>query len=1224
MTAQAVPGGGLFPDRFRVIERIGEGSMGVVYRLHDEKTQHSVAAKTLRPGDPEALYRIKHEFRTLVELRHPNLVRLLELYVDDTRAFFTMELVNGTSFVDHVRGGDRLHPWTEANSEHLRDLMAQLVSALNFLHAAGKIHRDVKPGNVLVERGGRVVVLDFGLVSDLLSFESIESRVGVIAGTLPYMAPEQLAGHEVGPAADWYSVGVVLYETLCGTLPFPGQDLLALLARDHAPPPSPRSKVPDVPADLDALAVDLLAPRAGDRPGGQQILARLGTGRSALGPRLQSEEPRRSVFVGRRAELAALAEALANSRQGSFIARLNGASGIGKTMLVEHFLGSLAAGDATVFRSRCHPHENVPFKAVDGLVDGLVRSLSRRAPAEVEALVPRGVAAFVRMFPVATRLAEFVAAAQMTPLAAEPHEQRRQAFGALRELLGRLAVRRPLVLWIDDVQWSDPDSAALLREVYSGADSPATLLILSSRSDPESVAGSVASPIDEAVAELRQQSRTISLAPLGDAEVGALADAELGPSVATGPIRQAVVRDAGGNPFLALELARFLRHRPSSELGGRDHGKLLHDLIGARVETLRLTARTLLEHLAVAGHPLSEAVLRDATGGTLDFVDDLGEQRLTRLVPYQGEVALWAYHDAVAEAVLARVPSERRQEIHAQIATALQRLPGRQDENLVEHLALAGDVRAAANAAYELGEGAFTVAAFNRAASLYTRAITLGADRSPRWVLLERLAESLVNAGRSAEAAPRFLEAAEALETEGEQDCRSAGLRRRAASEFLRSGLQEQGLNVLRDACRRSALAFPESNMRALWWIMSNRVAGAVSRRLRRPPVATGGQPASVDAERLELAWAAGQGLSFVDLTRAAAFQARHAALARRSGHPGHLARSLSTGALFGAWERGDRAIPRSMALLVEAERLAARSGTPIVIAHVLLMRSTVCFVRGQWREALRLAHEGERLCREQCHEATWELVSFQQNILAALVHMGEVGRARILTEAAIHEAAERGNHFADAVLPVGVPNLAWLGADDPEQAERRVHDAIGPPFEEANYWYLYQGEYSRVHIDLYRGDGLAALQRVSRLWKELRRSWFARLPVFQGVLHDLRAKCAVFAAERQVPSGNQRDRLIESAARDANGMSRCGIDWYAPYVHRSLGAVAALRGDREAARVHLERAALGFEHLEMGLLAAGARWRLGGLGDDTQRGAAAAWMRAHGVANPECMAPLC
>src|SRR5262249_48715368 len=133
----------------------------------------------------------------LHDLAHPNLVSLGELFEERGRWFFSMELVDGVDFLRHVRPGGTL------DLARLRDALSQLAAGLSFLHATGKVHRDVKPSNVLCTRN-RVVLLDFGLAGDA-------NGDMLCAGTLPYMAPEQHAGRCIGGAADWYSVGVMLW-----------------------------------------------------------------------------------------------------------------------------------------------------------------------------------------------------------------------------------------------------------------------------------------------------------------------------------------------------------------------------------------------------------------------------------------------------------------------------------------------------------------------------------------------------------------------------------------------------------------------------------------------------------------------------------------------------------------------------------------------------------------------------------------------------------------------------------------------------------------------------------------------------------------------------------------------------------------------------------------------------------------------------------------------------
>ena len=197
---------------------LGRGASGVVYAAIDRETGGEVALKTFSERDPEALYRLKQEFRACAGVRHRNLVELYELQVDEHDCFFTMELVQGVDFVHHLRGG-----LADGASPSLIRFLAgaeQLVQGVAALHAAGRLHRDVKPPNALVTTAGRVVLLDFGFTVGFGERALAVERSDGIAGSLAYMAPEILWGRLAGPASDWYSVGVVFYEALSGRLPF--------------------------------------------------------------------------------------------------------------------------------------------------------------------------------------------------------------------------------------------------------------------------------------------------------------------------------------------------------------------------------------------------------------------------------------------------------------------------------------------------------------------------------------------------------------------------------------------------------------------------------------------------------------------------------------------------------------------------------------------------------------------------------------------------------------------------------------------------------------------------------------------------------------------------------------------------------------------------------------------------------------------------------------------
>jgi serine/threonine protein kinase len=199
-------------ERFMVLDRLGSGGFGVVYQVYDRHRETLLALKTLRRTAAGPLLQLKREFRVLADISHPNLVTLYEMFLEDGRWFFTMELVDGVDFLRYASSlGD--------DFGRLRHAVRQLAEGVSALHQYGNLHCDLKPSNIMVERGGRVLILDFGLVTD---FSGADRTGGaILCGTPGYMSPEQAAGLPLSPASDWYSVGVILYEALTGTRLFP-------------------------------------------------------------------------------------------------------------------------------------------------------------------------------------------------------------------------------------------------------------------------------------------------------------------------------------------------------------------------------------------------------------------------------------------------------------------------------------------------------------------------------------------------------------------------------------------------------------------------------------------------------------------------------------------------------------------------------------------------------------------------------------------------------------------------------------------------------------------------------------------------------------------------------------------------------------------------------------------------------------------------------------------
>jgi len=255
------PTGGapLLAGRYLLGPVLGSGGMAVVHRATDTLLDRPVAVKVVRGVDPDDAVRFRAETRVLARLHHPAVVTLYDAGTDGDRAFLVMQLVDGESLRQRLA---RLGPVTVAEAGHLATVLA---GALASVHAAGVTHRDVKPGNVLLDAGGEPHLADFGIATALDSTRL--TRTGMAVGTAPYLAPEQVAGEPVGPPADVYALGLLLLESLTGAPAYAGTGIEVALAR--------LTRQPDVPATLPAgwqqLLTAMTARAAADRPSASSL-----------------------------------------------------------------------------------------------------------------------------------------------------------------------------------------------------------------------------------------------------------------------------------------------------------------------------------------------------------------------------------------------------------------------------------------------------------------------------------------------------------------------------------------------------------------------------------------------------------------------------------------------------------------------------------------------------------------------------------------------------------------------------------------------------------------------------------------------------------------------------------------------------------------------------------------------------------------------------------------
>ncbi len=552
--------------------------------------------------------------------------------------------------------------------------MQQLAEALETLHTSGRLHRDIKPSNVLVARRARVVVLDFGLSTELEGREDHHSTTdGHIVGTAAFMAPEQAAGDPVSPASDWYSVGVMLYRALTGRLPFSGRSLDMMMMKRTTDPPRPREVNPAVPEDLDALCVDLLRRDPADRPCGADVVRRLGGSASEAG---SGPSARSRLFVGRDRELARLNEAFTEVQRGRAGAVfVHGRSGAGKSTLLQRFFeGLLDRGEAVILGGRCYEQESVAYKAIDTLIDSLTRFLRRLHRHEVEGLMPRDVTALARVFPVLRRVDAVADAPNRSVDIHDPQELRRRAFGALRELLARIGDRKPLVLAIDDLQWGDVDSAALLCELLQPPDPPLLLLVCAYRSEYAGQSPCLRMLLDPQVSGLPAEARRkVIVNDLTLNECSELALKLLGHDDQLAQYQaRMIARESRGSPYFVYELVEHLNTGGELEDRSSIRGSIsLDDVLWARIERLPEGPRALLEVLAVAGQPLRQADTIRAAGLGPEGFTALASLRAGHLIRGTGPGTLddvETYHDRIRETIVNHLESDRLRDLHERLA----------------------------------------------------------------------------------------------------------------------------------------------------------------------------------------------------------------------------------------------------------------------------------------------------------------------------------------------------------------------------------------------------------------------------------------------------------------------------------------------------------------------------------------------------------------------------
>lgn len=1264
-------------DRYVVLRYLGSGSFGEVYEVFDRERQTKVALKIPHEATAAGLYYFKREFRSLVDLVHPNLAALYELVGDKDQWFFTMELIQGIPFRNFLRkdtasqdsalnssdsqtrrtpprstGGYWAFPESlqtltvgcsdtatlpppdvpteqgdapctpPADHRLVRALLRQLAEGLTTLHEAGKLHRDIKPSNVLVSEDGHLSILDFGLVVEMSRGRRDDQLATHLIGTPAYMAPEQLDGYRGTESSDWYSVGVMLYEALTGRQPFSGSLMEMIRKKMEEYPPSPSSLVPGTPADLDALCMGLLKRDPAERPTGAEILECVKDSGSLLP---SPEEPRPAasspVLVGRDRELASLFEAFRTMRAGTpCLIKLHGGSGTGKTHLIRHFVHEVQRQEpqVVVLQGRCYEQESLPFKAIDPLIDDLSRHLSHLPRERVDPLVPRNAQALTRLFPVLNRIDAFSRHPAQTLDLDDAKAVRRRAILALRELLARLRDHHPLIVIIDDLQWGDLDSASLLAELMAAPDPPTLMLVVCYRSEEETTAPVL---VELLARPIGLATRDLPLMELSPRLAEDLAMALIGTnSSEVERLAKRIARDSGGNPFFIGELAHHTQAGFAHESQAAEN--TLYGCIQQRIANLPEEIQRIVETLALAGHPLSWDVIKKTSGmegAKLPPAPLLKAARLVRTRSTKDQPTLEIYHDFVRRAVLSTLTGPLRRKGHLRLAEVLEACGEGEPETLARHYVLAGESRKASDFTARAAERAAEAFAFKGAAELYRKSIDFRPINDPENPdLLLRLANALSSAGLGRESAETYLLLAPMLGAPDRQR-----LERRAAEEYFRSGYFDLGVETLKPLLKTIGMRLPSgaiaTRIYSTYYSVRLRLRGLRFKRRDASQI-----PAD-DLERLDTCWAAVQGFGTGALVKGMDLQVRHLLMALDVGEPSRVIRALAHQTLLESM-RGTSSLSRTHRYQTTSLALAEKFEDPKLSGYAYLTAGIAAMLQGRWISSCNLLERAKAIYSDHCVGVTSELQQVHHNLLSVHFVLGHFEDLQHHVPELIRDAEERGDLLAEANLKTGYSLFHHLAKDDPESARRKLERArqiwSSREFHSQHFQALYLGGL----IDQYCGLPDRPWNAIPEQSKLLEASRLLDIQYIRIAWSEHRARTAVafaWTCPQETQARIEASRIARAAIKD---LHREKTD-YGHATYLKLRSIEASLSGRNAEAIQwCHRAQLAYENCHMPLHAHIVLWCRGVLLGTAGGGLiheAEDWMHTQGIHRPDKYATM-
>ena len=826
---------------YRILNKIGEGGMGQVYKAEDTKLGRHVALKLLAPEsnkDVTAKRRLLSEAQSASVLNHPNIVTIFAIEEADGIDFIVMEFVEGETLTAHLALTGALP------LPSLLDIGIQVADALQAAHASGIIHRDIKPANILITSKGHAKVTDFGLAKALrVSSDAIDREAltlaanltgpGIVLGTAAYMSPEQTRGEPLDLRSEIFSLGSVLYEAATRTRAFAGPSVLAIMHAIAATDPAPPSKLrPELPREFDLIIERALAKNREQR---YNSAAEMGDALRGLRSSLtgawsgfpivyDSDLIDRSApsFVGREPEMRKLDALLEQAIEGTGrVVFITGEPGIGKTSLSDEFLRRTRRQrpGLLISRGRCVEQYGtgeayLPFLDAMG---GLLQMPGReRIAAVMRAYAPT----WCMELPTAFASSGSLEKLQQETIGATKERMMRE----MGDALGILSTSSPIVLLLEDLHWADPSSVDLLRHLCQRI--VGQRLLIAGTFRPEDVERS-GHPLKSYKAEMAAHNlcEEIALDSWSREHIAEYLDATFAPNDFPGELTSLIHEKTEGHPLFAANFLQYLSERgdlsktnnrwslvrPVAEMN-LEAPESVRGMISKKIDALDAEGRRALQYASVEGTEFHSTVTAKLLGlDEIDLEEQLAEiQKTHRLIETLGEEELpdgstttrYRFAHALYQNFLyGDLVNKRRIMLHQQAGEQLLKHFGKRAPQIATHLAIhferGRDFKRAVEYLNHAGDHAAKLYGYAEAERHYTQALKL-VEKLPSESQAEHLCalyqkRGTVNhaVGNFTQAANDFTKMLEQAQTLGSLELQSHALNSLTMTLFFSHRLEE-------------------------------------------------------------------------------------------------------------------------------------------------------------------------------------------------------------------------------------------------------------------------------------------------------------------------------------------------------------------------------------------------------------------------------------------------